>query len=144
MVLGKSGQLRIVDDQGVEREKYATALGRQAYFENGAEVKKGDRLADGIPSTSPSSRTSRVSSSSRTFIEGRTVQERIDEATGKSTLTVIEFRSSSFRPGISICDENGVCKTKPTPGTRRPTPCLWAPSSWFNDGDVSSRATSSP
>jgi DNA-directed RNA polymerase subunit beta' len=32
MVLGKSGQLRIVDDQGVEREKYALAFRRQAVF----------------------------------------------------------------------------------------------------------------
>jgi hypothetical protein len=53
MVLGKSGQLRIVDDQGVEREKYALPSGAKLYFENGAEVKKGDRLAEWDPFNEP-------------------------------------------------------------------------------------------
>ena len=136
MVLGKSGQLRIVDDQGVEREKYALPSGAKLYFENGAEVKKGDRLAEWDPFNEPFVTDVEGVVHFTDIIEGRTAQERIDEATGKSTLTVIEFRSSSFRPGISICDENGVCKTKPDTGTQASYTLPVGAIVMVNDGDV--------
>jgi DNA-directed RNA polymerase subunit beta' len=136
MVLGKSGQLRIVDDQGVEREKYALPSGAKLYFENGAEVKKGDRLAEWDPFNEPFVTDVEGVVHFTDIIEGRTAQERIDEATGKSTLTVIEFRSSSFRPGISICDENGVCKTKPDTGTQTSYALPVGAIVMVNDGDV--------
>ncbi len=118
MVLGKSGQLRIVDEQGVEREKYALPSGARLYFENGAEVKKGDRLAEWDPFNEPFVTDVDGTVQLKDIIDGRTVQERIDEATGKSTLTVIEFRSSSFRPGVAVCDADGTVKTRPDTGTQ--------------------------
>lgn len=136
MVLGKSGQLRIVDDQGVEREKYALPSGAKLYFENGAEVKKGDRLAEWDPFNEPFVTDVEGIVQFKDIVEGRTVQERTDEATGKSTLTVIEFRSSSFRPGLSICDESGACKLKPDTGTQTSYALPVGAIVMVNDGDV--------
>ncbi|GAB1411046.1 DNA-directed RNA polymerase subunit beta' [Desulfovibrionales bacterium] len=117
MVLGKSGQLRIVDDQGVEREKHPLPSGAKLYFENGDEVKKGDRLAEWDPFNEPFVTELVGTVQFKDIVEGRTVQERTDEATGKTTLVITEFRSSSFRPSISICDEKGEVKIKPDTGT---------------------------
>lgn len=113
MVLGKSGQLRIVDEQGVEREKYALPSGARLYFENGDTVKKGERLAEWDPFNEPFVTDVEGVVQFRDIVDGRTVQERIDETTGRATLTVIEFRSSTFRPGIAVCDADGVIKNRP-------------------------------
>ena len=84
MVLGKSGQLRIVDEQGVEREKYALPSGARLYFENGAEVKKGDRLAEWDPFNEPFVTDVDGAVQLKDIIDGRTVQERIDKEIGRA------------------------------------------------------------
>ena len=47
------------------------------------------------------------------IIEGRTFQEKVDEATSRATRAITEYRSTNFRPSISICDEKGNIKHRP-------------------------------
>ena len=41
------------------------------------------------------------------YLDGKTYQEKLDEATHQASMTIIEYRTTSFRPSISVCDENG-------------------------------------
>ncbi|NCC25170.1 MAG: DNA-directed RNA polymerase subunit beta' [Deltaproteobacteria bacterium] len=113
IVLGSIGQVRIVDAQGIEREKYPLPNGARLYFKNGDDVKKGERLAEWDPFHEPF--VTDVSGFIRfnDIVEGKTVQERVDEDSGQSTMTVIEYRSTNLRPSISICDEQGNVKFRP-------------------------------
>ncbi|MFV0423882.1 DNA-directed RNA polymerase subunit beta' [Oleidesulfovibrio sp.] len=113
MVMGKSGQLGIVDEQGREREKYVLPSGAKLHVEEGQEIKKGQLLAEWDPFNEPF--VSEVDGLVKftDIIEGKTFQEKADEATQMSTQTIIEYRTTNFRPAVAICDADGVTKTRP-------------------------------
>ncbi|MBL3581993.1 DNA-directed RNA polymerase subunit beta' [Oleidesulfovibrio alaskensis] len=113
MVMGKSGQVGIVDEQGREREKYVLPSGAKLHVEEGQEVKKGQLLAEWDPFNEPF--VSEVDGLVKftDIIEGKTVQEKADEATQMTTQTIIEYRTTNFRPAVALCDADGVVKTRP-------------------------------
>ncbi len=113
MVLNKSGQLSIVDEQGREREKYLLPSGAKLFVESESQIKKGQLLAEWDPFNEPF--VSDVEGTVRfsDIIEGKTYQEKMDEATKRSTQTIIEYRSTNFKPAISIVDEEGRVKVRP-------------------------------
>ncbi|MGE4557018.1 MAG: DNA-directed RNA polymerase subunit beta' [Desulfovibrionaceae bacterium] len=116
LVLGKNGQLGIVDEQGREREKYVLPSGAKLLVEEGQEIKKGQILAEWDPVFEPF--ISDVPGTVRftDIIDGKTCQERVDELTQKVTFTIMEYRTTNFRPSIAIVDEQGNAKVRP--GTR--------------------------
>jgi len=115
MLMGKSGQVKIVDDQGREREKYSLPSGAKLFVKADQEVKKGDLLAEWDPFNEPFVTDVGGSIRFTDIIEGRTFQEKVDETTSRATRTITEYRSTNYRPSISICDEKG--NTKHRPGT---------------------------
>jgi DNA-directed RNA polymerase subunit beta' len=118
IVLGKSGQLAIVDDQGREREKYNLPSGAKLFVADGAEVKKDMILAEWDPFNEPFVSDVDGVAKFADIVEGKTYQEKVDEATKRATQTIIEYRTTNFRPSISICDDAGHAKIRP--GTASP------------------------
>ena len=118
MVLGKSCQVGIVDEQGREREKYVLPSGARLLVEEGQEVKKGLTLAEwdayNEPLISDVAGTVRFTD----IVEGKTVAERVDETTGRATFTIMEYRTTNFRPALSIIGDDG--KPVMRPGTSSP------------------------
>ncbi|MDD6181906.1 MAG: DNA-directed RNA polymerase subunit beta' [Desulfovibrionaceae bacterium] len=114
LVLGKSGQLTIVDAQGREREKYMLPNGARLNVTDGQEVSKGVTLAEWDPFNEPLISESAGIVKFTDIIEGKTVQEKQDEVTHQATLTLMEYRTTNFRPTVSICDENGEPVTRGT------------------------------
>ncbi|MGM0611492.1 MAG: DNA-directed RNA polymerase subunit beta' [Thermodesulfobacteriota bacterium] len=113
MVLGKSGQIKIVDNQGREREKYSLPSGAKIFVQHESNVSKGDQIAEWDPFNEPFVTDVQGYVHFSDIIEGRTVQERVDETTNQATQTIIEYRSTNYRPSISICDEAGNVKNRP-------------------------------
>jgi len=113
MLMGKSGQVKIVDDQGREREKYFLPSGAKLFVKADQEVKKGDLLAEWDPFNEPFVTDVGGIVRFTDIIEGRTFQEKVDETTSRATRTITEYRSTNFRPSISICDEKGKMKHRP-------------------------------
>ncbi|SDO07126.1 DNA-directed RNA polymerase subunit beta' [Desulfonauticus submarinus] len=113
MVLGKSGQVKIVDEQGREREKYFLPTGAKLYVKDGEEVKKGQILAEWDPFNEPFITDVGGYIKLTDIIEGKTYQEKVDDTTKKATQTIIEYRSTNYRPSISVCDEDGNPKKRP-------------------------------
>ncbi len=114
IMLGKSGQLTIVDEQGREREKYTLPNGARLFVQDGQEISKGTLLAEWDPFNEPF--VSEVDGTSRfaDIVDGKTVQSKIDDATRQSTRTITEYRTTNFRPAISICDAEGNVKLRST------------------------------
>ncbi|MDL2209350.1 DNA-directed RNA polymerase subunit beta' [Desulfovibrio sp. OttesenSCG-928-O18] len=113
MILGKSGQISIVDEQGREREKYILPNGSRLTVQEGDEVKKGALLAEWDPFNEPF--VSEVDGIAKftDIIEGKTYQEKVDEATRLSSQSIIEYRTTNFRPSVSIADADGTVKMRP-------------------------------
>ena len=112
MVLGKSGQISIVDEQGREREKYLLLNGARLYVSDGQEVKKGQLLTEWDPFNEPFVSEVDGVIKFKDIIEGKTFQEKMDDATQQSTMSVIEYRSTNLRPQISITDEHGEVRMR--------------------------------
>lgn len=47
------------------------------------------------------------------IVEGMTYEEKVDEITNKATKTIVEYRSTNYRPSISIVNEEGEVKKRP-------------------------------
>ena len=118
MVLSKSGQVSIVDEQGREREKYILPNGSKLVVAENQEIKKGDLIAEWDPFNEPFVSEVPGIIKFTDILEGKTYQEKVDEATHMASQTIIEYRTTNFRPSISICDEDGEVKLKP--GTALP------------------------
>ncbi len=113
MVLGKSGQVSIIDEQGREREKYILPNGSRLVVKEGAEVKKGDLIAEWDPFNEPFVSEVNGVIKFSDILEGKTFQEKVDEATQVASQSIIEYRTTNLRPSISVCDDNGEVKMRP-------------------------------
>ncbi|MDD2966259.1 MAG: DNA-directed RNA polymerase subunit beta' [Desulfovibrionaceae bacterium] len=112
LVLGKSGQLTVVDAQGREREKYILPNGARLHVADQQEVTKGVVLAEWDPFNEPL--VSEVGGVIKftDIVEGKTVQEKIDDVTHQTSLTLMEYRTTNFRPSLSVCGEDGEVKMR--------------------------------
>ncbi|THB63070.1 MAG: DNA-directed RNA polymerase subunit beta' [Desulfovibrio sp.] len=113
MVLGKSGQVGVVDEQGREREKYILPSGAKLYVEADQQIKKGQLIAEWDPFNEPFVTDVEGTVKFSDIVEGKTYQEKVDEATKMATQTIMEYRTTNFKPSISICDDKGAAKPRP-------------------------------
>ncbi|BAV91794.1 DNA-directed RNA polymerase subunit beta' [Candidatus Desulfovibrio trichonymphae] len=112
LVLGKSGQMTIVDPQGRERAKYILPNGARLMVAHGQDVAKGAVLAEWDPFNEPFVAEEDGLVRFSDIIDGKTVQEKVDEVTRQASLTIMEYRTTNFRPSISICDASGDVKKR--------------------------------
>ncbi len=110
MVLGKSCQVGIVDEQGREREKYVLPSGARLLVEEGQDVKKGTPLAEWDPYMEPFIVDVTGAIKFKDIIEGKTVQE---DRTSKASFTIMEYRTTNFRPSIGILGDDGMPVKRP-------------------------------
>ena len=135
MVLGKSCQVGIVDDQGREREKYTLPSGARLLVTEGQDIRKGQNIAEWDPFNEPFITDVPGIVHFRDIIEGKTYQERIDEMTQRATFTIIEYRTTNFKPSMSICDEKGVSVMRPGGTLRAEFPLPVGAILMVKDGD---------
>jgi DNA-directed RNA polymerase subunit beta' len=123
VVVSRSGELIVNDENGRERERYKLPYGAVVTVGKKVEVKAGQIVATWDPHTHPI--VSEVAGKVKfaAMEEGITVREQTDEITGLSSRSVIDpaERSSSakeLRPAITVVDKKGkdVC----LPGTTVP------------------------
>jgi DNA-directed RNA polymerase subunit beta' len=92
--LARSGELVVVDAEGRERAIHRVPYGTMLMQEDGAKVKEGDRLAEWDPFTLPIITESAGVVRYQDLVEGKTLEERVDEATGIAQRVVIEYRAA--------------------------------------------------
>ena len=111
----RGGEIAIVSDTGRERERFPVIYGAHIEVKDGDQVKIGDLLATWDPFTTPI--ISEVDGTVKfgDVISGKTMQEKVDPVTGKSSRTIIESKSGEERPRISIKGRDG--KTVKLPGS---------------------------
>ncbi|MBZ0107011.1 MAG: DNA-directed RNA polymerase subunit beta' [Sulfuricella denitrificans] len=113
IVISRSGEVMIVDDNGRERERHKVPYGSTLLSMDGTVVKAGHVLATWDPHTRPIITEYAGNVRFENVEEGVTVAKQIDEVTGLSTLVVIDpkrrgsSQSKGLRPQVKLLDEKG-------------------------------------
>jgi DNA-directed RNA polymerase subunit beta' len=111
IVISRSGELVITDDNGRERERHKVPYGATLLLGDGKPVKAGVQLANWDPLTRPIITEYAGTVRFENVEEGATVAKQIDEVTGLSTLVVIDAKrrgtTKSVRPQVKLIDETG-------------------------------------
>jgi DNA-directed RNA polymerase subunit beta' len=112
VVVSRSGELGVVDTSGRDKERYKLTYGAILSVEQYGEVVAGQEVATWDPHTHPiiSEVAGQVSFSD--FIDNVTVQTKVDEMTGLSSIEVIDPKNRpaagrELRPTVRLLDERG-------------------------------------
>ncbi|WP_119677620.1 DNA-directed RNA polymerase subunit beta' [Indioceanicola profundi] len=114
VVMGRNCELALMDDQGRERARHRVPYGaklNKALIDDGAPIKKGDRLAEWDPYTLPILTEKEGIANYVDLVEGLSIREVVDEATGISSKVVTDWRQqprgADLRPRVTLRDEKG-------------------------------------
>jgi DNA-directed RNA polymerase subunit beta' len=108
--LARNGEIAILDMDGRERATHRIPYGAHLLVNDGHIVQKGERMAEWDPFTMPIITEKAGVVKFQDLIEGKTLVEQTDEATGIAQRVVIEYRATSkakedLRPRITLLDE---------------------------------------
>jgi len=115
----RGGEFTIISDLGRERERCHVIYGAHVMVKDGQEVKPGDLLATWDPFTTPILTETDGLVKFGDIELGKTMQEKVDSVTGKSSRTVIEGKIADVRPRISIKDGKGKTAVMASGGIAR-------------------------
>jgi DNA-directed RNA polymerase subunit beta' len=113
IVISRSGEALITDDNSRERERHKIPYGATLTLKEGATIKAGATLATWDPLTRPIITEYSGVVRFENVEEGVTVAKQVDEVTGLSTLVVIDGKrrsaaSKGVRPMIRLYDAAGA------------------------------------
>ncbi len=103
----RGGELAIIGEGGRERERFPIIYGTHLVVKNGQKVKVGDLLAKWDPYTTPIITEIDGIVKFGDIVSGKTMQEKVDPITGKSSRMIIETKTADENPRISIKDKSG-------------------------------------
>ncbi len=90
-----------------ERERYPLVYGAKLRKSEGAKVKSGELIAEWDPYTTPIITEVAGKIKFGDILEGKTMEERVDERTGARSNVIVESKELDVRPRISIKDDSG-------------------------------------
>ena len=115
IVMSRHTELLIVDEQGRERERHRLPYGGKLFVKNGKEVAAGDVLIEWDPYTMPIIAEMEGTANYVDLIEGVSVREVTDDATGIASREVVDWKASAgganLRPRITLRDSKGEVLT---------------------------------
>ena len=111
IVMARNTEVQLLDKQGRERAKFRIPYGSKLLVDEGQEVARGDRLAEWDPYTLPIITEKSGVVNYMDLIEGVTMREITDDATGISAKTVIDWKnqpkSGDLKPRVTLRDADG-------------------------------------
>ena len=111
VVMGRNTQLSIEDDNGLQLALYKIPYGSKLFFQNGDKIKKGNKICEWDPYTTPVIAEKSGIAGYVDLIDGISLAVTTDDATGISTKSVVDWRSQSkntdLKPRITLRDGKG-------------------------------------
>ena len=107
VVMNRRGGKFTISDGERELESFPVIYGAHLQVKDGQKVKADDLLATWDPFTTPILSEVNGTVKFGDITVGKTMQEKVDPVTGKSSHTIIESKSADERPRISIKDKDG-------------------------------------
>lgn len=135
IAVSRSGELSVLDQFGLERERYKVPYGAVLNFNDGDAVTPGKIIANWDPHTFPVITEMAGFVKFADVIETVTVTREIDEITGLSNIVVIDpklrpMTAKDLRPMIRLVDEAG--NDLHIPGTSNPVSYFLPPRALIN------------
>ena len=123
VVMARNCEILLFDERGRERARFRVPYGARLLTDEGAEVARGQKLAEWDPYTLPiiTERDGKVEYLD--LIEGITLIERVDDVTGLTSKVVVDYkqgaRSADLRPRLQLKDAHGDVVKLPSGGDAR-------------------------
>ena len=111
IVMSRSCEILLVDAKGQEKARYKVPYGAKLIVDDGALVQRGQKIAEWDPYTIPiiTEKSGRISF--RDLVDGVSIRDITDEATGITNKVIVESKQSArgaeLRPRIHLVDEKG-------------------------------------
>ncbi|MBO6526379.1 DNA-directed RNA polymerase subunit beta' [Erythrobacter sp.] len=111
--LARNGELAVIDAEGREREIHKVPYGTVLMHKDGAKVKEGDRLAEWDPFSLPIITEQSGVVRYQDLVDGTTMEERVDDATGIAQRVVTETKTTGrkknedLRPRLTLFNDAG-------------------------------------
>jgi DNA-directed RNA polymerase subunit beta' len=111
VVMARNTEVVLSDSQGRDRARFRVPYGARLMYDEGASVKKGERIAEWDPYTLPIIAGTDGIAQFEDMVEGISLQETVDDSTGISSKTVIDWRQhpkgADLRPCITLRGSKG-------------------------------------
>ena len=111
IVMGRNTELSIEDANGLQVASYKVPYGSKLFFQNDDKIKKGAKICEWDPYTTPVIAEKDGIANYVDLIDGVSLAETIDDATGISTKAVVDWKTQSkntdLKPRITLRDEKG-------------------------------------
>jgi len=115
VVMGRNCEMLLLDEAGRERARHRVPYGARLLADEGAKVKKGQKLAEWDPYTIPIITEKEGIAHYVDLTEGISMREVVDEATGISSKVVIDWkqqpRGGDLKPRITLRTPKGQVLT---------------------------------
>ncbi len=112
IVMGRNTQLSIEDENKIQLAIYKVNYGSKIFFKDGDLIEKGKKIAEWDPYTLPVIAETSGTVSYMDLIEGTSLTETLDDATGISSKSVTDWKSlsknSELKPRITLRDDKGA------------------------------------
>jgi len=111
IVMGRNTEIVILDKKGEEKATHRVPYGSHLLVKDGAKVKTGDKMAEWDPYTLPVITEKDGVAHYFDLVEGISVSDQVDDATGIGSKKIIDWRSQpkggDLKPRISLLDAKG-------------------------------------
>ena len=111
VVMGRNTQLAIEDDKGQQVALYKVPYGAKLFYQNDEVIKKGIKICEWDPYTMPVIAEKSGIANYVDLIDGLSLAETVDDATGISSKSVVDWRPQSkntyLKPRVTLRDEKG-------------------------------------
>ncbi len=111
IVMGRNTQLSLEDDNGRQLALYKIPYGSKIFYQHGDKVQKGKKICEWDPYTLPVIAETAGTANYMDLVEGVSLAETLDDATGISVKSVLDWRSqaknSDLKPRITLRNPDG-------------------------------------
>ncbi|MEQ9225122.1 MAG: DNA-directed RNA polymerase subunit beta' [Parvibaculum sp.] len=111
VVMGRNVQVQVIDEHGGERASHKLTYGSRLKFDDGDKIERGQRISEWDPYTMPMLTEVNGVAEFEDLVDGVSIREVADEATGISSRVVVDWRASprgsELRPAVVVKDKNG-------------------------------------
>jgi len=111
IIMGRNTQIIIEGENGRQLAVYKVPYGAKLYCDNNEDVKKGKKICEWDPYTLPVIAEKSGIVHYMDLVDGVSLAETVDEATGITSKSVLDWRSQSknteLKPRITLRDEKG-------------------------------------
>ena len=95
VIMGRNTQISIEDENNIQKALFKIPYGAKLYFQNEQKVKKGNKIADWDPYTTPVIAETSGIANYVDLIDGVSLAETVDDTTGISSKSVVDWRNQS-------------------------------------------------